>query len=239
MTTLDPVLLKQKIESELQLYRESRLQKARNLKLRELLERSNPALLKAENINTPIRLIDLLLTTHLWQSAQTAYGKMYENVALYSVIELFNGKVSNLEGIDYEFDRYGKRVLGQHKSSPNWGNDSSIKKLCQNFDRAMSIVHRAFPINFCSFGREPPKTVMGNHLKLCGQSTWSYITNDSDFYTKLLKLINVDRSENGYIKERERVRDKFVQELHEMGVASKSRIDWNAFAQINGAIAEE
>ncbi|MEO8600573.1 MAG: PmeII family type II restriction endonuclease [bacterium] len=172
-------------------YHQKKLESLCALKLKTILRRKNPYLFKAKNLLTASDLVRTLLDAHLSSHEETIFGDFLEELAIYVNAHVFGGKKSSTEGIDLEFDNDGIRYIVAIKSGPNWGNNSQINRMKDNFIKAQRILRTGNSkihiraINGCCYGRDsqPDK---GAYQKLCGQGFWEFISGDCLLYTRLI-----------------------------------------------------
>jgi len=182
-------------------FHEKRIEKLREIKLRNLLKRKNPYLYKAKNINTGHELIKALLDAYLSSQEETLFGTVLESIAIQVCAFVHRGYKSGIEGIDLEFDHEVARYIVSVKSGPNWGNSSQINKMIDHFNKARRILRtsngniQVIAINGCCYGQSTADNIFqekGDYQKLCGQKFWELLSRDSNFYLDLIEPIGRD-----------------------------------------------
>ncbi len=180
------------VEENIGSFHTKRLQNLEQLKLDRILKRKNPYLFKAKNILTAQDLVTVLLDAHLSSQEETIFGEFLEGLAIFVCGKVFTGKKSSAEGIDLEFSKDGISYLVSIKSGPNWGNSRQIKKMNDDFLRAIRILKTNNPkihvlaVNGCCYGKDN-KPEKGNYQKLCGQRFWEFISGDETLYVDIIE----------------------------------------------------
>jgi hypothetical protein len=213
------------------------------LKLRKVLRRKNPYLFKAKFVTSAPEIIKVLLDAHLSSQEETIFGGFLEGLAVFICGRVFSGKKSSAEGIDLEFDRDGIYYIVSIKSGPNWGNSSQIKKMRQNFIQAKRILgtntstKNIVAVNGCCYGQMRIEDKR-DYVKKCGQSFWSFISGDSQFYTTIIEPLGhraKERNEEFQI-EYGKVINCFTAEFIKDFCQIDGAILWEKLVQFNSAI---
>ncbi len=114
------------------------------------------------------------------------------------------GRKAGIDGIDLDFDKEDKRYLVAIKSGPNWGNDSQIKKLTDQFNTAKKRLSTSGAIlnivcvNGCCYGRSNERSEYkssGNYYKICGERFWELISGDPQLYIELIEPLGKEADE--------------------------------------------
>ncbi len=185
------------VEANIGSFHENRLKKLNGLKLNDLLERKNPYLFKSKNIVKVSDLIKSLLDAHLSSQEETLFGDFLEGLAIYVAEAVHGGWKSSATGIDLEFVKDKARYIVSIKSGPNWGNSSQVNKMKDHFNEANRVLRQrnrmlnVIAVNGCCYGRNnnPNK---GSYFKYCGQEFWELISNDANFYTRIIEPLGHD-----------------------------------------------
>lgn len=115
--------------------------------------------------------------------------------------KVYGAKKTNLVGMDLEFEKDNVLYIVEIKAGWNWGNDSQIKQLKINAKNAKAKREAETGkivkvLNGCCFGkkknRNPEKD---GYQKICGQEFWHLISNDEDFYIKIVEPIGFKAKE--------------------------------------------
>lgn len=116
---------------------------------------------------------------------------------------VYQGRKAGIDGIDLDFDKDGKRYLVAIKSGPNWGNDSQVRKLIDQFNTARKrlgtsgskLKSEIACVNGCCYGRSREASELkakGNYYKICGSRFWELISGEADLYVKLVEPLGKD-----------------------------------------------
>jgi len=181
------------VETNIQMFHQSRLQSLSKIYLPKLLTRKNPYLFKVKNLELASELVKGILEAHISSSEETIFGDWLEGLAIYINRMVYGGRKSSANGIDLEFDKDDVRYLVSIKSGPNWGNSEQIKKMKQSFDSARKTLSTSksklniVAVNGCCYGKCSIELKSGNYYKYCGQAFWEFISRDKDLYLKLIE----------------------------------------------------
>ena len=221
-----------------------RLDSLSGLKLKKVLQRKNPYLFKAKNIDTASELVQRILDAHLSSQEETIFGAFLENVAIHACALTYGGIKSGIEGIDLEFLLDGARYIVSVKSGPNWGNSSQIKKMRDNFRKAGIVlrqnktVRNVVAVNGCCYGRsEEGKEDKGDYHKICGERFWTLITGMPELYTDIIEPIGNKAKERNeaFHKEYAKVVNRFTLEFINDFCLADGQIDWEKIVRFNSS----
>ncbi|MEK7310024.1 MAG: PmeII family type II restriction endonuclease [Planctomycetota bacterium] len=229
------------VENNIGNFHKRRLQSLSTLKLGKVLSRKNPYLFKAKNILTAQDLVKTLLDAHLSSQEETIFGEFLEGLAIFICNKVYDGKKSSAEGVDLEFEKRKIKYIVSIKSGPNWGNNSQIKKMTDNFKKAKRILHsnvakkKIVAVNGCCYGRDnqPEKD---DYLKLCGQRFWEFISDNAELYIQIIEPLGHKAKEKNeefieaYSKLINNFTFEFGKEFCKNGV-----INWTALVKFNSA----
>jgi hypothetical protein len=229
------------VEDHIGEFHQRRLEKIRSLKLTDILKRKNPYLFKAKNITDAHDLVKRLLDAYLSSQEETIFGDFLEKLAVFICSQAFNGHKSSAEGIDLEFERDGVLYLVSIKSGPNWGNNSQIRKMVDNFKKAQRILRtnnaslRVQAVNGCCYGQDsqPDK---GDYLKLCGQAFWEFISGNDRLYLDIIEPLGHRAKERNeeFLNEYARIINLFTQEFVTR-FCKNGAINWETLVAFNSA----
>ena len=184
------------VEAHIGTFHDRRVEKVGKLHLTELLKK-NPYLFKSKNITNAEDLIRSLADAYLSSQEETLFGGFLEGLAIFVAETTLGGKKSGITGIDLEFSKNDARYIVSIKSGPNWGNSSQVTKLRDNFRTAASTIRQGnlsihiIPINGCCYGRTE-KADRGDYHKYSGQAFWELLTDDAEFYTRIIEPLGHD-----------------------------------------------
>ena len=180
----DGKILEKLIESSLNDFYKSRLQRLDKLKLKTILRRKNPYLFKALNTEKASDLIEKILYAYISSSDETIFGdKFFEPIAK----AVSGGTVAPSEGVDVAVETNNRYSAYAVKSGPNPFNSSAKKRQNDEFtslrSRLLKIRKQYDPVLAYSYGKtiKPPgKNKI--YREVAGQAFWEELTGDPDFY---------------------------------------------------------
>ena len=232
------------IEAHIPEFHRKRLESLAKLKLQKVLQRKNPYLYKAKFVTSAPELVKAILDAHLSSQEEAIFGGFLEGLAVFICERAFSGKKSSAEGFDLEFERDGIRYIVSIKSGPNWGNSGQIKKMRQNFSQAKRILgtntsaKNIVSVNGCCYGQESIED-KGDYLKKCGQSFWSFVSGDNEFYISIIEPLGHKAKERNeaFQVEYGKVINRFTAEFIKDFCQADGTILWDKLVQFNSAIA--
>ena len=230
----------QYVENNISSFHEKRLNKIEELKLKEVLQKKNPYLFKAKNIQTADEIIRGIVDAYLSSSEEAMFGDWLEGLAIFINEKVYKGWKSGIKGIDLEFDKDNVRNIILIKSGPNWGNSSQIEKMENNFKTAIKSLRTSNSkiqivcVNGCCYGKDN-KPDKGSHFKYCGQRFWEFIGGDENIYTDIIEPLGYkakERNEN-YLKQYSAKINTFVKEFIENFCNDNGIINWEKLVKYN------
>jgi len=229
------------VENNIGNFHKRRLQSLSTLKLGKVLTRKNPYLFKAKNILTAQDLVKTLLDAHLSSQEETIFGEFLEGLAIFICNKVYAGEKSSAEGVDLEFEKRNIKYIVSIKSGPNWGNNSQIKKMVDNFKKAKRILgsnvakKTIVAVNGCCYGRDnqPDK---GDYLKLCGQRFWEFISNNAKLYIQIVEPLGHKAKEKNeeFMEAYSKLINTFTLEFGKV-FCKDGVINWTALVKFNSA----
>ena len=233
------------VEQNIGDFHSKRVDKLNGLKLKELLRRKNPYLFRAKAIETAQGLIEPMLDAYLSSQEETIFGNFLEGLARRVCEIARNGRVSGIEGVDLEFDDASTRYIISLKSGPNWGNSSQVRRMRDDFVRAARILRQGNTslnvqaVNGCCYGRTTRNFDRGDYWKLAGQEFWQLLTDEADFYTRIVKpMAHRAKERNGeFVTAYGGVLNRFVAEFLADFATADYKIDWNRLVEFNSKSA--
>jgi hypothetical protein len=230
------------IEEHIPEFHRKRLESLTSLKLKKVLGRKNPYLYKAKFVTSAPELVKAILDAHLSSQEEAIFGGFLEGLAIFICERVFSGKKSSAEGIDLEFEHKGIRYIVSIKSGPNWGNSGQIKKMRQNFLQAKRILgtntsaKNIVALNGCCYGQESVED-KGDYLKKCGQSFWSFVSGDDEFYITIIEPLGHKAKERNEAFQIEygKVINRFTAEFIRDFCQTDGTILWEKLVKFNSA----
>lgn len=230
------------VEPNLRHFHNRRLESLNGLRLNNLLRRKNPYLFRSKNMVQAADLIRSLLDAHLTAQEETLFGNFLEGLAVHVAAIVHGGIKSGITGIDLEFSKDGARYIVSIKSGPNWGNASQVSKMREDFKRAAIVIRHGVvrptvvAVNGCCYGRTS-RIDQGDYLKLCGQEFWRLLSDDDEFYLRIIEPIGRDakRHNDEFAQAYGAVINRFAKEFTEGFCAADGAIDWPKLVSFSSA----
>jgi len=244
MYKLELTEVKKYVEENISDFHKKRVDKLGQLKLKTILRRKNPYLFKAKNILTAQELIQAIVDAYISSSEEGIFGNWLEGLAIYVNSKVFGGWKSGVTGVDLEFDKDDIRYIVSIKSGPDWGNDSQIKKMVDNFNTARKVLRTSgskinvIAINGCCYGRTTPRNnykANGDYYKYCGQVFWNFISGNNELYKEIVEPLGFLAKEKNdeYLKSYAQKINIFTKELANDFFKDNGEIDWNKLLEFN------
>jgi hypothetical protein len=230
----------QYVENNISIFHEKRLNKIGQLKLTEVLQKKNPYLFKAKNIQTADEIVKGIVDAYLSSSEEAMFGDWLEGLAIFINEKVYSGWKSGIKGIDLEFDNENIRNIVSIKSGPNWGNSSQIEKMVNSFKTAQKTLRTSNSnlqikgVNGCCYGKDnhPDK---GTYFKYCGQRFWEFIGGNENIYIDIIEPLGhkaKERNENYLDKYNGKI-NLFVKEFIESFCNNNGIIEWEKLVKYN------
>ncbi|MDY0096522.1 MAG: PmeII family type II restriction endonuclease [Candidatus Vecturithrix sp.] len=230
------------IETHIKEYHTKILDRLLALKLSNILQRKNPYLFKAKNLNMAQDLVKSILDAHLSSQEEAIFGGFLEELAIFICGNVYNGQKSSSEGIDLEFEKENIRYIVSIKSGPNWGNSGQIARMKDNFKRAKRILGtnvskiNVVAVNGCCYGRDnaPDK---GDYVKLCGQRFWELVSGDEQLYTDIIEPLGHRAKEHNELFQEEyaKVVNRFTREFSQEFCDETGAIHWDKLVKFSSS----
>jgi len=229
------------IENNIDDFHQKRLEKLEKLKLKVNLKRKNPYLFRAKNLLTSHDIVKKLLDAYLSSQEETIFGDFLEGLAIFINNKVFGGIKSGITGIDLEFIKNDIRYLVSIKSGPNWGNNSQITKMKQNFKTAKKTIRTNNPnlqvecINGCCYGKNK-KPDRGEYYKICGQEFWEFISGIPNLYIDIIEPLghNAKQKNDAFMKSYAKVINIFTQRFTDE-FCTDGEINWQKLLEFNSS----
>jgi hypothetical protein len=234
------------VETNIGEFHQKRLDKVNGIRLQEVLKSKNPYLFKAKNVLSASEIVDGILNAYLSSSEEGIFGNWLERLAIFINDSVYSGRKAGIEGIDLDFDNDGNRYLVSIKSGPNWGNDSQVKKMIDQFDSARKRLTTSgsrvsiICVNGCCYGKSREQSEYkskGNYFKKCGKRFWELISGEPDLYIRLIEPLGHDASlrndefNNSYVNLRNRLTKEFLTDFCD----PEGSIDWEKLLKFNSS----
>lgn len=244
MSSLNLDDVKKHVEANIGTFHQKRIEKVGSLRLKNVLAKKNPYLFRAKNVLIAKDLVQGIVDAFVSSSEEGIFGEWLETFAIYINEIVYRGRKSAVSGIDLEFDTNGVRNIVSIKSGPNWGNDSQIKKMTDNFNSARRILRTSGSninvkaVNGCCYGRSSKRheyKQKGDYYKLCGQSFWEFISGDSELYKEIIIPLGYRAQEKNdeFLSAYSQMINRFTLEFSNDFCDQKGAIDWDKLIEFN------
>jgi hypothetical protein len=225
-------------------FHESRVNRIKKIKLKQVLQKKNPYLFKAKNLLTAERLVESILQAYLSSSEEELFGEFLENLAIFIASKTLGGRKAHGSGIDLEFKRSNIVYLVSIKSGVNWGNSSQYKALRDNFKKAVQILKQSRsikavqPVLASCYGKKKSKD-NGEYLSICGQEFWHFISGNKNLFIDIIEPLGHEAKQHNqhYEEERAILINNFTSEFSKEFCVD-GRIDWKKLVQFNSGNLE-
>lgn len=246
MTPLNLKSVTQYVQQNIGDFHQSRLKKIEEIKLKEVLRKKNPYLFKAKNVNRADEIIGPILDAYISSSEESIFGNWLERLAIFINQSVYGGQKAVVPGIDLDFNNGTNRYLVTIKSGPDWGNDSQVAKMVDNFNTARRRLQtsgagaQAICVNGCCYGRSRPTTELkakGNYYKMCGQRFWELISGDPKLYIELIVPLGHDAKKRNeeFKASYDAIVNKFTKEFLNDYSDATGNIDWEKLVVFNSS----
>ena len=184
---MSPDALQDLVKQCLEAFYTRRINNLSGLRLKDVLKRKNPYLLRAIGIRTASELVEYLLQMHTQASDETIFGETFvEPIAL----AVSGGHKSSAKGIDLEVDAGTVYKAVAVKSGPNVFNSSQTARMNDEFQELhhrlrqhLSQLGKQFdPVLGCAYGkRVSPPTTKRRYRIVSGKAFWEELTGDPEW----------------------------------------------------------
>ncbi len=179
------------IRQSLDIFYRRRIKKLSELKLSDILRKKNPYLLRAVGVQKASEIVEEILKAYMSSSDESIFGDaFFEPIAKMCS----GGIVSPSEGVDVAIETGTVYKAIAVKSGPNIFNSSQAKRQDQEFKSLRSRLlklHKQFDaiLGHC-YGRKFSDPTDNRIYRIrSGQAFWEELTDDPDFYLKIIELM--------------------------------------------------
>lgn len=234
------------VEQNIGTFHGKRISSLDTLSLSTVLKRKNPYLFKAKNVLTSEQIIRGIVDAHISSNEETLFGDWLEGFAIFINQRVYDGRKSGISGIDLEFDDNNTRYIVSIKSGPNWGNDSQIKKMIDNFNTARKILKNTgakinvIAVNGCCYGRSQKRyqyKAKGDYYKYCGQTFWEFISGNPNLYTDIITPLahKAKEKNDDFMNSYSQMINKFTRDFSNTFCDASGAIDWTQLVIFNSS----
>lgn len=240
-------LLEKKISDLLDVFYAKRTDALNELQLIDTLKRKNPYLFRAMGVAAADDIVEEILRAHVSSSDETKFGNDFFEPLAKWVAESANPDsqvvVSDGEGVDITIISNASITPIAVKSGVNVFNASSKKKQGENFNslrkRLNKIKLHFDPVVGYCYGRKKQSTKSTiNFKELAGQAFWAFLTNDEDFYLKVVRLMKDKPSENRaeFMAAFDRAKNRLSKEFLNDFSDENGAINWDKLLMFNSGV---
>lgn len=240
MEKLDFSELNNYVNKNIVSFHEKRINCLQKLTLQKLIKK-NPYLFKAKNVESAGELISGFLEAFLSSSEEKMFGDFLEGLAIFIASKTRNGHKSSSTGIDLELIEENQHYLISIKSGPNWGNNSQITKLSEDFDKARrTILQQNAHINVLNilgicYGKTRTTVTKRGYWKLVGQNFWYFISGEKDLYTDIIEPIGFEAKKHNkkFTTDKNNFLNKMTGDFIKEYCNENGKINWNTLVEHN------
>jgi hypothetical protein len=238
---MNPNELEQLIKGCLEAFYQRRIENLRTLRLKQVLKRKNPYLMRATGLRTAAEVVEYLLQLHTQASDETIFGDSFvEPIAL----AVSGGHKSSAKGIDLEIESETSYKAIAVKSGPNVFNSSQTARMNDEFQELHNRLRQHLqklgkqfePVLGCSYGKKNSEPTTRRRYRITsGQAFWQEITGDPDFYLKIIRLMQdyPEQQRELYQEEWAKAVNRFTRELLNEFADENGALDWEKIVQFN------
>lgn len=198
--TIDANVLEQKIAELLDNFYRKRSAALNELKLINTLKRKNPYLYRAVGVADASEIVEEILKAHVSSSDETLFGnEFFEPFAKWAAqqansIHTHTVTTSDGEGVDVTITTSTSVMPIAVKSGVNVFNADSKKKQGENFATLSKRLHKLSlhfdpVVGYCYGRKKQSARSKVNFRELAGQAFWALLTNEQDFYLRIVQLM--------------------------------------------------
>lgn len=168
-----------------------RIAKVTTLKLKDALKRKNPYLFRAIGMQKASEIVEGLLAAYMSSSDEGIFGDaFFEPLAKF----VSGCVVAPSEGVDIAKETDSVYMAVAVKSGPSVFNAQSKRRQADDFraleHRLRKLQKHFDPVVGYSYGRKKQKKDTNPPFReLAGQAFWMLLTDDQDFYLKIIRLM--------------------------------------------------
>lgn len=165
------------------------------INIQKIMKRKNPYLYRAKATNSAVEIVDSILSAYVSSSEETIFGNcFFEPLA----IAASGGNKALAEGVDIMIqDKKSNLITAVAvKSGTSVYNADSKKRQAQNFMAAAKLAQQAkarylavIGYGYGQKGKPSNKAKPQIYKEIAGQDFWYFITDDKDFYTKIINFM--------------------------------------------------
>ncbi|MEX0268554.1 PmeII family type II restriction endonuclease [Leptolyngbyaceae cyanobacterium UHCC 1019] len=238
--SINPDDLEDLIQERLRVFYDCRIQILKKLKLEELLSK-NLYLFRSMGVVTAAQLIEELMKSRLIKSDETIFGKQFFEAIAQKV---GGGEEANQLGMDVVIETEDTYTVIEVKSASNWQNARMGRGVKADFDKAYErFLSKGLQKQFVGMLGQATGRVNCDadvdsgriYVIRSGQMFWQEITDDPDFYLKLIRLMKDYplRLRPDYTEAWANTANKMLKQFSDVYINSTGEIHWELLIQVN------
>lgn len=235
--------LEEKIGELLDDFYKRRIDKIQTLKLKDALKRKNPYLYRAIGVQKASQIVEELLSAYMSSSDEGIFGDaFFEPLAKY----VSGGVVAPSEGVDVAIETESRYTAVAVKSGPSVFNAQSKRRQADDFkvleNRLRKLQKHFDPlVGYCYGKKQQSKNSKAPFRELAGQAFWQEITDDVDFYLKIIRLMKDKPHEHTTIYRIawDAAVNRFTKEFIDEFCHKDGSIDWEKLTKFNSGISKK
>lgn len=244
--TINANLLEQKIAELLDIFYRKRSVALNDLKLINTLKRKNPYLYRAVGVADASEIIEEILRAHVSSSDETLFGnEFFEPFAKWvaqqaNSIHTHTVSTSDGEGVDITITTATSVMPIAVKSGVNVFNADSKKKQGENFASLNKRLHKLAlhfdpVVGYCYGRKQQSVRSKVNFRELAGQTFWALLTNESDFYLRIVRLMGIKPIEHRPVFQQsfDEAKNRFTKEFLLDFSNENGSINWDKLLAFN------
>jgi hypothetical protein len=240
--------LQREIERILKLIHDKRVSKLRKLSLTTLLNK-NPYLYRAIGVQSPEELIENLIEAWISSSDETIFGnEFFEPLALWAAKEANEhgqesrtAKFSEAAGVDISIETEKALYAISVKSGKNIFNSQSSKGQTSEIEQLRARIKKNgkqfLPYIGYGYGRKSKPKKSSDTEKVAGQTFWTLLTGENDFYKKICDAMGqypislAKEFDSEFIAKK----STLVEQFNYNFPSSEGKISWDALVAFNSS----
>ncbi|HEX4511661.1 MAG TPA: PmeII family type II restriction endonuclease [Burkholderiaceae bacterium] len=223
-------------------FHHKRLRKLKKAKLTALLSKSNPLLMRAQAVDTAKPIVKELLDAYAAKSDRGLFADFMKQVAIWVATEANAATAPRTDSVDAEFTRDGRHYALVVKPRSNWGNERQITKTMDAVRAATTAGQPAdVTLLIGSVKGKGTSEPAPQCEKLSGPDFWRFISNDPQFETHLIDILETDAHQHAkkFLKVYKDTLKSLTEEFEQAFCDSEGKVQWHLLAEFNGDDEDE
>jgi hypothetical protein len=218
-------------------FHSKRLRKLKKAKLTALLSKSNPLLMRAQAVDTAKPIVKELLDGYAARSDRALFADFMKQTAIWVATEANTGAAPRTDSVDVEFARDDRHYALVVKPRASWGNERQIGKTMDAF-RAATTAGQPTDVTLLigSVKGKGTSEPAPQCEKIAGPDFWRFISNDDQFETHLIDILEVDANKHAkkFAKAYKETLKSLSEEFEQAFCDSEGKVRWDLLAEFNG-----